>query len=142
MEPATLAESLASALRGLDPERPESIDALRPLYQDDVDFRDPIQHLQGLDAFLAMNRRLLGRAQELSFTVSSAVGDRNSVFLAWTMRAKPKLGPRLSVEGATYATLRYGKVALHRDYWDLAELLTSPVPFAHAAVQLLLKPLA
>ena len=97
-------DSLRRALSAIAPRRPETVDALRPLYDGDVEFRDPIQHLRGLNAFMAMNHRLVGRTRELSFAVKSAVGEGDNVFLAWTMNAAPKIGPRIAVDGATHAT--------------------------------------
>jgi hypothetical protein len=137
-----LVDRLRSALVDIAPERPETVEALRPLYDPDVEFRDPIQTLRGLDPFLAMNRRLLGRARELSFDVTSAGGSDEEIFIVWTMRATPKIGPRIAVEGITQAKMRRGLVVYHRDFWDLGELFASAVPGGHAALRILLKPLA
>jgi SnoaL-like domain len=140
--PGPLASRLRDALGELSPERPESVEGLRALYDPSVVFRDPIQTVQGLDAFLAMNLRLLGRARALSFEVTSAQSEGDEIFLAWTMRATPKIGPRIAVEGVTHATARAGRVVYHRDFWDLGELFASAVPGAAAALRVLLKPLA
>ncbi len=137
-----LIDRLRSALVAIAPDRPEAIEALRPLYDPDVEFRDPIQALRGLDAFLAMNRRLLGRARELSFDVTSAGGSDAEIFLVWTMRATPRIGPRIAVDGVTHARTRGGLVVYHRDFWDLGELFASALPGGHTALRLLLKPLA
>jgi hypothetical protein len=133
---------LRQALVALGPDRPESVEALRDLYDPAVEFRDPIQTLKGLDAFLAMNRRLLGRARELSFEVTSARGDADEAFLVWTMRGKAKLGPSLAVEGVTHVRARNGRITYHRDFWDLGELVASIVPGAGPMLRLLLRPMA
>jgi hypothetical protein len=133
---------LRDALLDLDPARPESVETLRDLYDETVEFRDPIQTLYGVDAFLAMNRRLLGRVRSLSFDVSSAVGTDDEAYLEWTMHGRPKVGPRVQVQGVTHARARDGKVVYHRDFWDLGELAASAVPGGRSALRLLLKPLA
>jgi limonene-1,2-epoxide hydrolase len=121
---------------------PEAIDDLRDLYADDVRFQDPIQTLEGLEAFLAMNRRLLGRARELRFDIHSVTGDDTEFFLAWTMTFAAKLGPRMAVDGTTHARARRGRIVHHRDYWDLGELIASAIPGGRAALRLALSPFA
>ena len=137
-----LSDRLRDALRALGPGRPEAIEALRPLYDEAVEFRDPIQTLRGLDAFLAMNRRLMGRVRALSFEVTSARGDADEVFLAWTMRATARIGPTIVVDGVTHARARAGKVVHHRDYWDLGQMLASIIPGGERVLRGILRPLA
>ena len=134
-----LASRLKEALAAL---RPETIDALRPLYHENLEFRDPIQTLRGIEDFLAMNRRLFARFRELTFDVSTARGDDRDVFLVWTMRAVPKVGPRLAVDGVTHARAEGGRVTHQRDYWDLGELVARAIPGGPAALRFLLKPFA
>jgi hypothetical protein len=137
-----LADELATALEGLRADRLDSIDALEPLYDRDVEFRDPIQQLRGVDAFMEMNRRLIGRCREIAFTPTSVASRGDNIFLAWSMAARPRVGPRIAVEGVTHARALGGRVVVHRDFWDLGELVTSPVPFAQTALRWLLKPIA
>jgi hypothetical protein len=59
---------------GRDGER--ALTLLAELYDRDVLFRDPLQTLRGRDAFLTMNRRVLGRARRLSFDVKDVLGGR------------------------------------------------------------------
>jgi limonene-1,2-epoxide hydrolase len=140
--PSALATQIVAALQGLDAARPETVDALLPLYAQDIEFRDPIQCIRGLGEFIAMNKRLLARTRELTFDVKSVAGEGETIFLAWSMHAVPKLGPKIGVDGATHLVTRDGRVVVHRDYWDLGELVTSPVPRAHRLLQFFLKPLA
>jgi hypothetical protein len=122
--------------------RPETLDDLRDLYDPDLEFRDPIQTLHGVDAFIAMNRRLFARFRELEFDVTSGTGSDTDLFLVWTMRAAPKFGPRLVVDGATHARVGGGRVTYQHDYWDLGELVARAVPGGQGALRLLLKPFA
>ena len=140
--PDDLPARLAGALQALAADRPESIEALRDLYDPEVEFRDPVQALRGVDAFLGMNRRLLGRVRAIRFDVTSAAGGPDEAFLAWKMTATAKLGPSVGVEGVTHARARGGRVVYHRDYWDLGEFFASGLPGGAAALRWLLKPIA
>jgi ketosteroid isomerase-like protein len=139
---SSVAARLRDALVSLTPDRPEAIDALRALYADDMVFRDPIQEVRGIDAFLAMNRRLLHRMRTLEWTVETARGDDDEVFLEWTMTGKAKLGPMLRVHGVTRARARDGRIYDHRDYWDLGELIASSLPGGQRILYALRSPLA
>lgn len=119
---------LGDALVRLTPEHPEAIEDLRALYTNDMVFRDPIQEVRGIDEFLAMNRRLMRRMRSVEWSVTTAKGDENEVFLEWTMRGTTKLGLKVKVDGMTRARARDGQIYGHRDYWDLGELVASAVP--------------
>jgi limonene-1,2-epoxide hydrolase len=119
-----------------------TLERLVPRYTDDVVFIDPIQTVRGRDAFVAMNRRLMARARELRFDVRDMAHEGDQIFLTWVMTMTPKpFGPTLRIEGVTHCTLRDGKVAVHRDYWDLLGSVMETVPLAgtvyKAAVALL-----
>ena len=102
---------------------------LVPYYTDDVVFTDPIQTVRGLDAFIAMNRRLLSRAKEIRFEVRDMAESGDQIFVTWVMTMRAKLpAPVIRVEGVTHVTLRDGKVAVHKDYWDLLGSVMDTIP--------------
>ena len=76
MEPGQVAESLRDALVEFGRDGERALTLLAELYDRDVLFRDPLQTLRGRDAFLTMNRRVLGRARRLSFDVKDVLGGR------------------------------------------------------------------
>jgi len=137
-----IATRLRDALVALTPDRPDAIDGLRAIYTDDLVFRDPIQEVRGIDAFLSMNRRLLARMRTLEWIVVTATGDDEMIFLEWTMRGRTKLGPTVGVDGMTRARLRKGRIYDHRDYWDLGELVASSMPAGKRLLHALVSPLA
>lgn len=139
---STLATRLRDTLVALTPDRPDAIDGLRAMYAPDILFRDPIQQVRGIDAFLAMNRRLLRRMRSLEWIVVTTAGDDREIFLEWTMRGRTKLGPMVSVDGMTRARARHGLIHDHRDYWDLGELLASSMPAGKRLLHALVSPLA
>lgn len=124
-----VAERLRDIYVSFEREGSAAIGQLAELYDPDIVFRDPLQTLHGREAFLAMNRRILGRARRLSFDVSHVVGREDSVFLAWTMAYEPRLGPSLVFEGATHARLRGALIVQQRDYWDLLSSVAQSIPF-------------
>lgn len=98
--------------------------------------------MRGIDAFLAMNRRLLKRMRTLEWIVVTTADEGETIFLEWTMRGKTKLGPTVSVDGMTRARTRSGRIVDHRDYWDLGELLASSMPAGKRLLHALVSPLA
>ena len=138
----SLPQRLSAALITLSPDHPDSVDALRDIYDPSVVFRDPIQETRGLEAFMDVNRRLLSRLRTLDWTVTRAQGDDEVVFLEWTMKAKPKLAPALRVDGVKRATARGGRIVDHRDYWDFGEMMASVLPGGERLVRLARLPFA
>lgn len=89
-------------------------------YREDVRFQDPIQKLEGRDEMIEMTRRLVERCEELRAKVHHAVGSDEVIFLQWTMEMKLGPTPLTPIEGTTKLVLDAdGKVAEHRDYFDL-----------------------
>lgn len=139
---APLPQRLSALLVDLVPGRPEVFDQIHALYAYDVVFRDPIQIVRGLPDFIAMNQRLLGKMKFLEWTIRGAWGDDEAATLEWTMRGKPKLGPTVEVDGMSRVRAREGKIVDHRDYWDLAELAASGIPYGQRALYAVLRPFA
>jgi limonene-1,2-epoxide hydrolase len=137
-----LPERIRELLENLRPGDEASIENLRAVYDADVSFEDPIQKVRGIEPFIALNRRLLGRAKELVFKVETAAGTDEEIFMTWTMHCVPKLGPKIHVDGVTHLRAKNGLVVTHRDYWDLGEMFASAIPGGHTALRFLLKPLA
>lgn len=119
----------------------EVFDSLVPYYADDMVFTDPIQTVRGRDAFVELNHRLIGRVKYLRFEMSGMAQEGDQIFLAWVMIIGPRLGPEMRIDGVTHCTLRNGKIAVHRDHWDLVGSLVATIPVAgavyKAAVRLL-----
>ncbi len=127
-EDQALAERLRDAFRNFEREGVGVLERLAPLYDPNVVFRDPLQTIHGRDAFLAMNRRIMGRARRLSFEVTDAVGREGTLFLAWKMMYEPHVGPTLSFEGATHARVRKGRIVEQRDHWDMLSTVAASLP--------------
>lgn len=89
-------------------------------YHPNVRFRDPIQALEGREAFIEMSQRLVSRCRELRARVNDAAQTGRTIFLQWTMEMKLGPTPLTRIEGCTKLTLdERGLVVEHRDYFDL-----------------------
>jgi hypothetical protein len=123
-----LAERLRDVYVSFEREGEGALTQLADLYDRDVVFHDPLQTLNGREAFVAMNRRVMTRARHLSFDVKEVLGGGDSLFLSWTMTYEPHWGPTLVFEGATQARVRGGVIVAQRDYWDLLSSLAQSIP--------------
>lgn len=142
MSTTAIRDSILSAFIRIGPDDVSCLDELRSFYADDVTFEDPVQKVEGIEAFLGVNRRLARRSRELSFTLERVVGDDTEFFATWHMRLRPKIGPLFELDGVSHLRLEGGKVRHHRDYWDLGALFASAVPGGQAVLRMVLKPLA
>jgi steroid Delta-isomerase len=142
MSAPSLRDALLSAFSHLRADDESALDELRPLYAEHMTFEDPVQKVDNIDAFMDLNRRLIRRSRELSFTVDRVVGDDEEMFITWRMRLRPKVGPLFELDGVSHLRASGGKVYQHRDYWDLATLFASAVPGGQAVLRTLLRPLA
>jgi hypothetical protein len=124
-------EDLTAAVGDLsgDPER--GLARMEPLYAKDVRFQDPLQTIVGWDAFMAMNRRLMARSRggKLRFDVHDAFALDDQLLVTWSMPVDLKRVPTVfTIEGASHLKLKDGKIATHRDYWDLLGSVAASVP--------------
>jgi hypothetical protein len=124
-------ENLRVAAEGFHVDTERAITAFRPLYRDDMTFQDPFHtQLVGWDAFAAMNRRLAARWGKMRWTFHELVGEGEQGFLSWTIDISPRLLPSMKLDGTTHIKLREGRIAMHRDYWDLLGSFMSTLPVA------------
>jgi hypothetical protein len=91
-----------------------------PYYANDMEFRDSIQGLRGIEDFTAMTERLSARSKDLKMKVVNANKDGLIIFVEWEMTISFKSRPSSILYGASRLTLNQaGKIAYQRDYYDL-----------------------
>lgn len=112
----------------LSPSTPSLVDELGALYDEEVVFRDPLQRLEGREAFVEMNRRFVRHSRVLKIALHQSVASGNDLFLTWTMDYARKRGPTVSLEGVTHLRLKNSRIAYHRDYWDLLSTVLAIIP--------------
>jgi hypothetical protein len=91
-----------------------------PYYSNDIEFRDSVQSLSGIENFTAMTERLSARSKDLKMKVMNATKEGALIFVEWEMTISFKTRPSSIIYGASKLTLNeYGKIASQRDYYDL-----------------------
>lgn len=91
-----------------------------PYYHEEIVFQDPIQKVEGKEAFKAMCNRLTKRCKELQMNIVSITSNENTVFMDWEMIMIFNRTPKTSIFGCTKLTLGDdGRISHQRDYYDL-----------------------
>ena len=105
---------------------------LGELYADDIVFHDPIQHIEGIDAF----RKALGSMEKSLKDVevrllSDTVGERE-LAIRWEMDFRvPFLPFRATMAAVSWMEFGDdGKCHRHEDYWDMLGMFAQLLPFA------------
>jgi len=91
-----------------------------PYYANDVEFKDSIQYIKGIEDFTAMTERLSNRSNDLKMRVVNATKEGSIIFVEWEMTIIFKKRPSSIMYGASRLTINEaGKIAYQRDYYDL-----------------------
>lgn len=111
---------------------PESLPLFRALYTPSAHFKDPFHTVQGVDAIEAIFRRMFESVESPRFTVHTALAEGPQCFLTWDFDFIRR-GQTLRIHGGSHLLFDLqGRVALHRDYWDVAEELYEKLPVVGA----------
>ena len=116
---------------GFEQLHPDALDKLAQFYAPQARFKDPFNEVQGIDAIRAIFAHMYVALREPRFVVHTAVVQGEDCFLTWDFLFAFRSGPPVTqrVRGATH--LRFGpdgRIAEHRDYWDVAEELYEKLP--------------
>jgi len=110
-----------------------SIEELRQYFADDLVFEDPLQRIEGLEAYWAMNERLLKANTDLKIQMEESAQNGRHIMFTYSLSMSPskKMSKMLHVTGMTYVRLNdEGKIEYHRDYWDFLGAMLSMFPRA------------
>ncbi|HEK1685142.1 TPA: nuclear transport factor 2 family protein [Pseudomonas putida] len=111
---------------------------LENLYSEDITFRDPLHHIQGLPALRAYFEQLYANASDIRYAFLSA--DEVSPgqgYLRWTLRFRhPRLasGRQISLQGCSCLHWR-DRVHFHQDYFDAGALIYEHLPIMGGAIR-------
>jgi len=100
----------------------------RDLYAADVQFEDPTQKRQGIDAYIKAQQDLVRRCDDVFLEADSVVVSEGTAFVEWRMGLKIK-GIEFVYPGVS--RLRFGadgRIVDHRDYFDFVLPTFEPVP--------------
>ena len=99
----------------------EGIRNLAGVYHENVKFRDAIQSLEGRDAFIDMNLRMI-KNMDVEFELLNVAESPGCIFQSWNMimHTKGLFKGTMVLNGATELVLdEDGMVIAHTDHWDL-----------------------
>ena len=116
----------------------DNLELLSDLYHDDIEFRDPLHKIKGIEALNDYFNGLYQNLNHCQFSIHNVVFDEKQAAVYWAMNYQhPKLngGEEILVEGSSFLKGHEDKVYYHRDYLDLGSMLYEHVPFLGAMVR-------
>ena len=116
---------------------PAALPQLATIYTDDARFKDPFNEVQGVPAIRAIFEHMYRTLDGPRFVVHGRVTQGAQCFLTWDFMFRRKHGGELiTVRGASHLQLADdGRIAVHRDYWDVAEELYEKLPLLGALMR-------
>ena len=100
----------------------------RDLYAADVQFEDPTQKRQGINAYIKAQQDLVRRCDDVFLEADSVVVSEGTAFVEWRMGLKIK-GIEFVYPGVSRLRFRAdGRIVDHRDYFDFVLPTFEPVP--------------
>lgn len=115
--------------------------SLDQFYTDDVVFIDPLHRIEGISALKQYFFILYENVTACRFQFHERVRDGDKAFVTWTMTLvhhRLARGQEVAVEGCsqlTFASDGSGRVARHRDYFDVGAMLYEQLPLIGAVVR-------
>jgi steroid Delta-isomerase len=121
-------DRLVTLFEGLSP---AALPRLSEIYAADARFKDPFNEVQGVESIRGVFEHMYRSLDEPRFVVHDIVVQGDQCFLTWDFlfRFKRFAGGLQTVRGGSH--LRFapdGRIAMHRDYWDVAEELYEKLP--------------
>ncbi|MDP1672667.1 MAG: nuclear transport factor 2 family protein [Burkholderiales bacterium] len=120
------AQRIYALVRYFETLSPETVGTLPQYYAQECRFVDPFSDVRGVERVAAIFRHMFEQLDTPRFIVRDRVAESSQVLLTWDFefsfrRWRP--GKVQRIHGASLLTLdAAGLVAVHRDYWDAAEL--------------------
>ncbi len=120
---------------------PQTLDQVASHYAPDARFKDPFNDVTGVAAIRAIFQHMFDTLETPRFVVHGFSGDAAHSFLTWTLYFHTRSGKQVrgwEIHGATHVQWAPdGRVALHRDYWDVAEELYEKIPLLGGLMRVL-----
>jgi steroid Delta-isomerase len=120
-------ERIVAAFEALSPADLQRLDTL---YTADASFKDPFNEVQGVPAIRGVFEHMYRSLDNPRFVIHERIVQGDRCFLTWDFVFRLKRGgARLTVRGGSHLQLSDdGRIAMHRDYWDVAEELYEKLP--------------
>ncbi|MGF1769985.1 nuclear transport factor 2 family protein [Enterovibrio makurazakiensis] len=120
----------------------DNLSSLNAIYSEDVVFEDPAHRIEGYDNLSRYFEVMYSNVNDCRFDIHEQAINGDVAFISWTMSlSHPKLsgGAERVVNGCTRLVLKEGRVVIHRDYFDLGEMLYEALPVLGSAVKMIKK---
>jgi len=128
---AAMDPHVARIVQAFEQLTPASLARLAELYTADARFKDPFNEVQGVPAIRAVFEHMYATLDAPRFVVRDVVAQGDQCFLTWDFIFRMRRFNRdeQTVRGGSHLVLAAdGRIALHRDYWDVAEELYEKLP--------------
>jgi len=104
---------------------------LRELYIDELRYENPIQRVEGREAFLRLMRHMATRWVPFSMEIDEGLEAPDRVLGRFRLSFRPTFLRRtLEIEGLTRCVVREGRIIEQRDYYDAMSSALEAVPLA------------
>jgi steroid delta-isomerase len=110
---------------------PDRVMKLHELYCADAYFKDPFNEVRDIQSIVRLFEHMFVQVEAPRFIIQETVLQGPSAFLVWEFRFQMRRWNKAEqvVRGSSHIKFASdGKVAYHRDYWDLAEELYEKLP--------------
>jgi len=121
---------------------------LEVVYSNDIEFRDPFHHIEGLDNLSRYFKEMYANVEDIRFDFGSAwqhehlqnaqYQSQQQSFIRWQMSYRhPKInaGKTVTVDGGSELIWRDDKVIFHRDFFDAGQMLYEHLPVMGWAIR-------
>jgi hypothetical protein len=117
----------------------DRMNLLVQMYTEDVSLQDPLHKIQGLDELTRYFTGLYKKTLSCRFEWETRLMVGDEAMLSWRMHLQHKYlnrGQEFYLSGASHLRFRQGEelVCMHRDYFDVSELIYERIPTLGPAV--------
>ncbi len=122
---------VARIVKAFEALTPAALERLDEIYTADAHFKDPFNAVQGVPAIRAVFEHMYATLDAPRFVIRDVVAQGDQCFLSWdfVFRMRRFNRDEQTVHGGSHLQLAAdGRIALHRDYWDVAEELYEKLP--------------
>ena len=119
-----------------------SLASLDDIYHPEIAFMDPISKHQGLVSVTEYFKKLLENTTYCNCKIQTIIGADNQFAITWKMRySHPKLnsGREIIVDGITHLEQQQDLIIVHRDYFDVGQMIYEQVPILRSVVKIIKK---
>ena len=129
--PNALLPQLQSAVALLATDVEEASAQLRRIYSADLRYENPIQRVEGVDAFLRLMRHMATRWAPFSMQIDEGLESPERILGRFRLTFRPTFLRRtLDIEGLTRCVVAGGRIIEQRDYYDAMSCALDAVPLA------------